>query len=217
MRPWLLLPVKPPEQGKSRLAGWLDPLERREFNLELFERALALASEFPGRDRTVVVTRCEQLRALARAQGVRALIENGEDLNAAVGQGLAALRTMGATDATPVLVMAGDLPLAADEDLRAITRPGQVTIAMDRAGRGTNALCLPAGAPFRFHYGLDSCDKHVREAARCGLSAQVVERPGLALDLDTLDDLREWRRLQTAPMWDASLRTMPVLGGNAAR
>lgn len=216
MRPWLLLPVKPPEQGKSRLADWMDPSERREFNLELFERALALAADFPGLDRTLVVTRSAHLRALAQAQGARVLIETGDGLNEAVGQGLAALLTLGAAGGTPVLVMACDLPLATDKDLRAITRVNQVTIATDRAGTGTNALCLPAGSDFRFHYGLGSCGRHALEAAHCGLPAQVVSRPGLALDLDTIDDLREWRRRQTTQTWASPTWPRVALGEPAA-
>lgn len=210
MRPWLLLPVKPPEQGKSRLASWLDPLERREFNLELFERALALASDFPGLDRTLVVTRCAELRALARAQGAQALAEAGDGLNEAVTQGLEALRALD-MGATPVLVMACDLPLATEEDLRAVARSGQVTIATDRAGTGTNVLCLPAGTAFSFHYGVGSCQHHALEADRRGLTAQVVNRPGLALDLDTIDDLREWRRRQGGPPWTVASQVQGVL------
>ncbi|MDP8921974.1 MAG: hypothetical protein M3O34_03760, partial [Chloroflexota bacterium] len=64
-----------------------------------------------------------------------------------------------------------------------------VVIAPDRAGLGTNALVLapPAGLSPRF--GVDSFRAHLTAAVERRLPYQIVERPGLALDLDTPDDI----------------------------
>ncbi|MFH6689213.1 2-phospho-L-lactate guanylyltransferase [Cellulosimicrobium funkei] len=96
-----------------------------------------------------------------------------------------------------------------------------VVVATDRVGAGTNLLVLgsPASAPssttllsgsgaerqeprarpdggargvgFRFQFGTGSRAAHVAEAERLGLRAVVVQRPGTAVDLDTLDDWGE--------------------------
>ncbi|MCO7274514.1 MULTISPECIES: 2-phospho-L-lactate guanylyltransferase [Cellulosimicrobium] len=96
-----------------------------------------------------------------------------------------------------------------------------VVVATDRGGTGTNLLVLdpPASAPtttgslsetgserreprarrgsgpvgdgFRFRFGAGSRAAHVAEAARLGLRAVVVQRPGTAVDLDTVEDWDE--------------------------
>jgi Uncharacterized conserved protein len=49
---------------------------------------------------------------------------------------------------------------------------------------------VPSDGAFEFRYGPGSFDAHCAEAQQRGLSLRVVQRPDLALDLDTLDDLR---------------------------
>ena len=64
-----------------------------------------------------------------------------------------------------------------------------VTLAPSRDERGSNAVaCSPADVlPLRF--GDDSYSPHVRRARALGIEPVIVKRPGLALDVDTLDDL----------------------------
>lgn len=191
MRPWLVLPVKSLGGGKSRLGSHLCEMQRRELNLELLERSLATAAAFPGLDRTLLVSRCPDILALARAQGARVLLESGRGLNEAVSQAVATLKEFN----THILVMSCDLPLAEEDDLRALVGSQDVVIATDRAALGTNALCLPPGVEFQFHYGDSSCSRHAEEARRRGLKPRVLQRSKLAFDLDTYADLREWHRL----------------------
>lgn len=69
-----------------------------------------------------------------------------------------------------------------------------VVIGTDRVGRGTNLLLLGAESAergFRFRFGSDSRAAHEGEAARLGLRAETVSRPGTAVDLDTVDDWNE--------------------------
>jgi len=131
-------------------------------------------------------------------------------LNAALDVARAALLA-GEADlsATRLLVAHADLPALSPEDVAALlaapgtaetpehTRtPGpaeagaaDVVVATDRHGTGTNLLVLPlAAAGFAFRFGAGSRAAHEAEAARRGLRAVVVQRPGTAADLDTLDD-----------------------------
>jgi 2-phospho-L-lactate guanylyltransferase len=64
-----------------------------------------------------------------------------------------------------------------------------VVISPDRAHTGTNALLFrpPDAVPFAF--GIGSYEAHVRAARERGLDVRVCERPHLAFDLDTADDL----------------------------
>lgn len=193
MRSWLVLPVRSISGGKSRLSPCLDAMARSALNAELLRRTLALAARYPGLDRTLIVSHCADVLSMARKAGAQVLIEQGCGLIAAVRQAAAALR---AADAN-VLVLSCDLPWATEEELRALPHPHDVVLATDRIGLGTNALCLPPGASFDFHYGAASRYRHTEEALRRGLRCRVVQLPGLAFDLDTPADYRAWRRSAT--------------------
>ena len=92
-------------------------------------------------------------------------------------------------------MLSSDLPFVAAGDverLLAAAAPGVATVAPDRAGRGTNALALPAAADFRFRFGRDSAAAHAAEARRAGLRAETLRAPGLAFDVDTPGDYAEF-------------------------
>lgn len=196
MTPWLVLPFKSLAAGKSRLTPWLSPDERRALNTQLLERSLELATAFAGPSRTLVVSHCDEVLARAARWGALCLTEPAPGLN----EGLThATRFLRRTQVGRLVVLAGDLPLADDEDLAALAAAQEgIALATDRAGTGTNALSLPTGVDFHFQYGVCSRQLHAREAARLGLQCRILERPGLAFDLDTADDWHEWRLRHSA-------------------
>jgi 2-phospho-L-lactate guanylyltransferase (CobY/MobA/RfbA family) len=49
-----------------------------------------------------------------------------------------------------------------------------------------------------FHFGLGSFAAHRAKATDAGLAPIVVQRPGLAFDLDTPEDLVRWLELGDA-------------------
>jgi 2-phospho-L-lactate guanylyltransferase (CobY/MobA/RfbA family) len=49
-------------------------------------------------------------------------------------------------------------------------------------------LCTPPGV-IQFHYGPGSCSAHQRAAREAGIDVRVLRLPGLALDIDTPEDL----------------------------
>ncbi|ARU53639.1 hypothetical protein CBR64_04240 [Cellulosimicrobium cellulans] len=139
-------------------------------------------------------------------------------LNAAVDVGRE-IAAEGASTEGPVrlLVAHADLPALTPADVAALlAEDAPVVVATDRRGAGTNLLALdpPASAPsstgllsesgperqeprarpvarFRFRFGVGSRAAHVAEAERLGLRAVVVQRPGTAVDLDTVEDWGE--------------------------
>lgn len=189
MTPWLVLPVKSLAGGKSRLAPHLTPDARRALNTRLLERSLALATGFAGARRTLVVSHCDEVLARASAAGAYALREPHPGLNKGIAHAAEFLRHR---QGERLIVLACDLPLASAEDLASLAAQDGVALATDRAGTGTNALSLPCGLAFQFRYGLNSRQLHTEEADRLGLPCQPVKRPGLAFDLDTAQDWRDW-------------------------
>jgi 2-phospho-L-lactate guanylyltransferase len=94
----------------------------------------------------------------------------------------------------PVAILHADLPHLRLEDVEALLEAAErrgCAIAPDRHGTGTNGLAIADGRPFRFAFGPMSFERHTAEA---GPKHEVVERPGLALDVDTPDDLESVRR-----------------------
>ena len=69
------------------------------------------------------------------------------------------------------------------------TPPPAITLAPSRDHRGSNAvLCTPPDLlPLQF--GDDSFKPHLAASRALNIEPAVVERPGLALDIDTPDDL----------------------------
>ena len=115
--------------------------------------------------------------------GTAWLADRGAGLNAELDRILATLEK-------PLLVIHADLPLLAAADVRALIAAAEAhgaAIAPDRASVGTNAIALFARTPasFGFAFGDASFARH-----RLILpGAAIVRRRGLALDVDTLDDL----------------------------
>ena len=187
----LIVPHRGLDAAKTRLAPVLTPEERGELAAHLLRRVLRIARQaIPD---VVVISPSAALAELVEEAGARLLVQRGMGLNegldqarsAAVGDGVATL-----------VVLHGDLPELTVPDVGALAtalgvRDG-VAIAPDRAGSGTNGLALRPPGAIGFHFGAGSRAAHEAAAREAGQRAVVVERPGLAFDLDTPEDLRAW-------------------------
>ncbi len=191
MRPWLIVPAKPFDEAKSRLAAALPHDERTALSAALLERTLQVAAESLLFERRVVVSRDPAALALATHCGADALPEAVADLNAALTQA-AAVATAAGADAA--LLLPADLPHLCVADLHALAAAfagvRRVVLAPSRDG-GTNALFLPLPPPFAFAFGVDSCRAHQQAADAAGCAVVRVERAALSFDLDSPADLQE--------------------------
>jgi 2-phospho-L-lactate guanylyltransferase (CobY/MobA/RfbA family) len=104
---------------------------------------------------------------------VLVLDDPGRGLNAALD---AARRELLEREVDELVVLHADLPLVSASDSELLVSRGRRTgfaLAPDTAGSGTNALYLAAPAVFRFHFGVDSCRRHLEEGACLGLAAAL--------------------------------------------
>ena len=199
MSDWLVVPVKSLREGKTRLASVLAPAQRYALMEQFLVHILAQAAQYPGLDKTVVVSGCGEARARAIELGVHAIAETGIGLNAAIDQGRLAVRKWGASK---MLVVPCDLPMLDSEDLRQLSRHsknGLIAIAPDRRGIGTNGLCLDPKLEFAFTFGEHSYRGHLESALCLGMEHNVANCAGLAFDVDTPEDLAEWYRAKQKP------------------
>ena len=140
-----------------------------------------------ARGRVAARMRDHVLSVCAQAEMKPALLE-APGLVEAVAEGLAAC-------VGPTLVLMADLPLLKPDDLRALPTE-RLALAPDRRGVGVNAVMLPdPGALPVLLGGGASLDRHLGAAP----GATVVHRPGLAFDLDEVQDWTDLCALE--PGW----------------
>jgi 2-phospho-L-lactate guanylyltransferase len=201
----VLVPVKPPAVGKSRLAG-LGDRERREL-----AAAIALDTVEACRAATLV----EQVLAITDDAGFSAelaaigcaTIPDGtsEDLNGTLR--LAAAEALRRWPHLVPVALLGDLPALRPgelDDVLGSLEPGAAAYVADAEGSGTT-LYTAAHPEFRPRFGAGSAAAHdvvarpVRDAG-----------PGLRRDVDDLADLREAWDLGVGPR--TRRRAAPLLG-----
>ncbi len=185
---WIVVPVKPLRDSKTRLAGTLDGGQRRALVRRLLRQTLRTVRHSHVATGCLVVSRDPQVLHLARGAGAATLREIHPSLNAALAQAAGVL-------SGAMLVLPLDLPRLAPASLLALTRRSggrAAAIAPDRARRGTNALLLQPPDLIRCAFGPGSFARHVEALRQVGVTPRVVTRGELALDIDTPADLRAW-------------------------
>lgn len=185
---WAIIPVKPADQAKLRLAGELSSQRRtaliRQMQAHVF-RTVATAGHIA---RVCVVGE----PSAPTPEGWSILADPGHGLNAAIVAGVAEAKRHKADRA--VIVFA-DLPQlsANDMELLCLAPADTVAIAPDRHGTGTNALSLPipSAKDFTFAFGPDSFARHMAETERLGLPVETIHSLGLSRDVDEPPDLAD--------------------------
>jgi 2-phospho-L-lactate guanylyltransferase len=184
------IPVRGLEGAKSRLGAVLDAEERHDLVERLLTRTVGVAFATAGVTEVLVVSPDPEVLEIAAASGARGVLQASRGLNPALGEA----RDVAGGDR--LLVVPADLPALTADDLAALLVAGEeagtpsVVLAPDRHGRGTNALLLDPPNAIDPAFGGGSRAGHAWLASSADLAyAEVTGRPGLALDLDTPDDL----------------------------
>ena len=191
MKLWLLVPVKPFEIAKSRLSAILTPTDRAQIARELLVQTLRLGRTSDLFAAMLVISRSEEVLAVAELEQAHALHEEGEGLNSAIAQGIAYAEGAGAEG---VLVLPADLPLMTRTDLLEITdliEEVDVVVVASVDG-GTNALCQRLPAPIAPAFGTESFSRHLAEAQAARCRVAILSSPTVAFDLDSPEN---WRML----------------------
>lgn len=188
----VVIPYRGLDQGKTRLSGALGPEARAALGATMLRRVADACRSVV--DDVVLVSPDRRLEATARTLRIGFLLQRGGGMNEAVEQARANALAGGILR---MAVVSADLPNLHPGDVRALldaaATPGSVVLAPDRAGHGTNALVVDTDLPLRFRFGARSRWAHAAEARRAGVEPTMVEREGLALDIDVPADLDAWR------------------------
>ena len=186
-----IVPVKAVGLAKRRLSSVLPDAARQRLVLTMLEDVLATLAEVESIDCVDVVTPDARVTELAQSHGATIIPEPGaEELNAAVGSGIAYATSQGIGQA---LIVPADVPLATASELRSLIqsrggRPG-VTLAPSHDGDGTNGLLLTPPNAIVPCYGPGSYLQHLSQAMARRVDVNVVHLAGLARDIDQPADL----------------------------
>jgi len=193
---YIIIPVKPFAQAKTRLAPVLRKPLRATLARALLTRTLDIANAKleTWNLKPLVISRDLMALDIARSKGAAAMLENGHDLNSALNE---ARQWAMQNGAGAILVLPADLPMLTTHDVEAMIElacePACVVIAPDRHERGTNALLLHPPDALHFAFGPRSFDEHRALAKASTLKLHVYRSPTIAFDLDTPDDLKALR------------------------
>jgi 2-phospho-L-lactate guanylyltransferase len=182
----ILIPCKPLAKGKTRLSQFLSARERYDLCTALLDRTLNVAQELTPADRIWLITEDAAAAARAAAMGIPVITDQAHTLNGALTNARDYIIRNGSDCGQGLLILPIDLPFADDAAIVTAANGGDVSIAGDHDGIGTNLLLLKrkAARDFAFSFGANSFARHCEIARRAAYSVTIVESPALAFDID---------------------------------
>jgi 2-phospho-L-lactate guanylyltransferase len=192
-RTCVILPVKPFDDAKERLATGLAADQRRLIAEAMVRDVLAALSRAHEVDGIVVVSAEPKLAGIAGDIADAIIPDQRTGHSDAALAGVAWAIENGFKR---VVMIPGDCPLldAVElDDLIIRTREDRIEFAVipDRMGTGTNALVISPPDAVSPSFGPDSRQRHIAMGLAASRRVAEHEVPSLALDLDTADDLME--------------------------
>jgi 2-phospho-L-lactate guanylyltransferase len=188
---WAVVPVKCFARAKSRLGEVLPRATREELARALCEHALAVLADSPSIEGVLVATDCTHVERFAEARG--AVVVRDVEVGSLARVVDRALGVLGRRSVAAAVVVMADLPLLAPSDVHALVGAldrAPLVLAPDARGRGTNAIAVTPPTRIATCFGSEtSFSRHVARARRASVGVAVERREGLAIDLDSPEDL----------------------------
>ena len=187
----LIIPAQRFSDAKSRLTAHWDAREREALARQLLHHVLDVTRDARDEIERCVLSNDPDVLEFARERGGIPLA----DREGIVGHGAQLRHAILSTPAElAVIVLMADLPLLEASDLLLLAdraRSQRVALAPDRLQLGTNAAVFPSVESRLPQFGnADSFFRHKSAFAGGGFPFDVVQTPGLQLDLDSEEDLR---------------------------
>ncbi|HYA99015.1 MAG TPA: 2-phospho-L-lactate guanylyltransferase [Ktedonobacteraceae bacterium] len=186
-----LIPVKSLSIAKSRLTPSLTQHQREKLVLDMFHHVLRVLFASEVFDKVSVVSSDQQILENAYLWGAKPILEEYHDHNQALHS--AALSEL-SEGATKLLTISADLPLLTTQEVRYFYSQSllyDLVLAPSREGTGTNAILVQPPLAVPYVFGLGSLQSFVNAAKEKHLNYTIYHSIGLALDIDTIDDLND--------------------------
>jgi 2-phospho-L-lactate guanylyltransferase len=218
--PVILVPVKNLSSAKQRLAPVLDQLARTELAQAMLHDVLTALHDWANRPQVAVVSSDPYAVRLALEYAFEVIPD--PDSPGETGAIEMATRVCVERGAESTLVIPADIPLIRSWELEEILQnaPTEGSVLVPAAdGRGTNAAFRRPANLFPLCFGNDSFQPHLAAAQATGKTCIVLDLPGIAVDVDNPEDLRELvesggeTRSQRLARQYFPLRTIDNMGG----
>lgn len=195
----VILPVKPPALGKSRLRG-LPDAQRRDLAAAFARDTAAAARRTPGVVAVLAVTDDHRFASELAQDGCEVIPDGAsEDLNAVLRQ--AAAEADRRWPGVVAVTLCADLPALVPDDLAAALREVDgPSFVRDATGTGTTAYAAAVDV-FDPRFGPGSAAEHLRAGAR----EVVAPARTLRLDVDDLGDLGSALALGVGPFTEEAM------------
>jgi 2-phospho-L-lactate guanylyltransferase len=188
-----LVPVKALNVAKSRLAAYLSWQQRETLVMNMLQHVLQVLLADRLIEHVSVVSPDTRVLEHARFWGAQPLKEEQHGHNSALQA--AAMREQ-AAGATAILTISADLPLLCISDIQGMieqSRKHAVVLAPSQEGTGTNAILMRPPLALPYLFGLNSRQRYQQAARQEKLNSVLYTSIGLAMDIDTIDDLQRLR------------------------
>ncbi len=183
-----VIPVKALTEAKSRLAKVLGPARRQGLVIDMLQHVLRIVRG--SRVHRLLVVTCDRaVGAVVSAEGAEWISDPADTLNASLSE---VFRGCWERRETP-LYLPADLPRLGVDDVDGLIDAwggkDRMVLSPSRDEQGTNALLVPATCRMEPMLGTRSFPRHLAQAERSGISTNVHRTAGIALDIDTPEDL----------------------------
>ena len=185
-----VVPVKPLNDGKSRLIDVLSERQRQALSLMLLNRVINCVKGVKDSIHLWIVGGDATVQALCAKHGVVCLNELGDDLNSTLYKGFQKAFEINADVA---MYIPADLPMLETQDLTDLIHSSEglsrLVLCQAESDGGTNALLVPKDMmAFMPQLGDNSFLKHIQIAQVNSWRFSFCNAPGMTFDLDTPRD-----------------------------
>ncbi|MFP5224537.1 MAG: 2-phospho-L-lactate guanylyltransferase [Actinomycetota bacterium] len=180
-----LIPMKPLARAKERLGVVLSADDRRRLALAMLADVVTAAKGF---DAVWVVCSDDDAANTATDAGATPVPDRTPEVG--LNESLAATTSEAIeAGATGMLIVSSDCPGATSEELARLALGDGVTLATDRARRGTNALWRQKPDVIPTYFGPESRRAHQGTCYGYQIPFALIPCEGLAIDVDEPADL----------------------------
>jgi 2-phospho-L-lactate guanylyltransferase len=187
----ILIPVKNLSAAKQRLAAVLGQSARTELAQAMLQDVMAVLAAWPRRPACALVTGDPFAVELARQYDFEIIPDRTNPGETGAIEMATRFCVVRGSDST--LVLPADIPLIQASELDQILAyaPAEGSVLAPAAdGRGTNAAFRRPANLFPLRFGNDSFKPHFAAAQATGKPCVVLQLPGIALDVDSPEDLQ---------------------------
>lgn len=197
MTRWAVIPIKPLDDAKSRLADVLSAAQRRELVIALFAHTVKCLQETGKFEGIAVITADALVWELSRSLGIEVIEECApSNLNLSLAKAMEWLKPRMVHS---LMILPGDLPYLSSRLLADMVSEAEkinlMMVSPDQNLSGTNALHVTPKEGLAFEFGEDSFMRHVHLARRMNYNLKIYMSDQLKVDIDTPDDYRLHRSI----------------------